>query len=106
MSLELYNDRVIYDAYDSGTGKIESGCELDDEREFGGESHVKQLLEEVSHWCTNCECAFRKADVTDDKPKCPVCGVALEDFDLENIVPDLDLDVVQDEEGNWVPVGD
>ena len=92
MSLELYNDRVIFSIWNARTRVIEDDFEIDDERDFGGVSHRTQLKRMVSHWCQDCECAFRKEDVPAtgflDRPICPVCGNELAYFDLEEILPD------------------
>lgn len=32
---------------------------------------------------------------------CPICETPLDEFDLEAIVPDVSLDIEEDEEGNW-----
>lgn len=103
MSLELYDDRVIFDLYDAETKEIVQDYEFDDERPMGlgNRSHIKQLKAAVSHWCPVCECAFRKEDMAEVGSLCPICETELDEFDLEAIVPDMSLDIEQDEEGNW-----
>ena len=102
MSLELYDDRVIFDLYNAETNEAEE-VEFDDQRgiKHRGRSHLTQLLAAVSHWCPVCECAFRKEDMTEVGSVCPICETELDEFDLEAIVPDMSLDIEQDEEGNW-----
>lgn len=106
MPLDMYDDRVIFDIYDSETGEIEHEFELDDDRGIRprGKSHYAKLRTLVSHWCPDCECAFRKTDINGPNPKCPICGTSLDKFDLEVIVPDYGLDIEQDDEGNWESV--
>jgi len=88
MAINVYDDRVILSLYDAETGEIDPEFEIDEFRE--GASRFTQLKRLVSHWCINCECAFRKKDVQKDEPVCPVCGEVLDEFDLSEIVPDLD----------------
>lgn len=92
MSLELYNDRVIFSVWNAQTREIEHGFTLYDDRDRGRTSHVAQLHRMISHWCPDCECAFRKADVphglSAEPPKCPVCGSGLDEFDRETIAPE------------------
>lgn len=92
MSFSLYNDRVVFPIWDAQRQQIEEDFELYDERDFGGMSHTTQLKQLVSHWCPNCECAFRKIDIpstiSPNRPKCPACGTALDEFDLDEVAPD------------------
>lgn len=50
MSLELCDDRVIFDLYDAETKEIVQGYEFDDERVMGLEnrSHIAQLKAAIS----------------------------------------------------------
>jgi len=90
MAINVYDDRVILSLYDAETGEIDHEFEID---EFpGGASRFTILKRLVSYWCVNCECAFRKKDVQEDNPVCPVCGEKLDEFDLANIIPDLDYE--------------
>ena len=109
MSLELYDDRVFFSIWNAEAQKIEEK-ELYDDSSYGGLSHKTQLKRLVSYWCEQCECAFQKKDVPDNvfprDPNCPICGESLVPFDLDNIAPDWEMDIVQDEEGNWIPRDD
>lgn len=96
MSLELYDDEVVFSLWDAQTKAIKDNVVLYDKRDHGGPSHKTQLKRMVSHWCPFCECAFREADVPFEDPpihaKCPVCGTELEEFDLDNLAPDWEDD--------------
>lgn len=109
MGLELYDDRVFFSIWNAEAQKIEEK-ELYDDSSYGGLSHKTQLKRLVSYWCERCECAFQKKDVPDNvfprDPSCPICGEPLVQFDLDNVAPDWEMDIVQDEEGNWVPRDD
>lgn len=99
MSLELYDDRVIFDLYDAETKEIVQDYEFDDERPMGlgNRSHIKQLRAAVSHWCPVCECAFRKEDMAEVGSLCPICGAELEDFDLESVLGEVSMDFEDNE---------
>ena len=109
MALERYDDRVFCPIWNATNKKIEEK-DFYDERCYGGLSHITQLKKVVSYWCEQCECAFRRSDVQETAllrdPNCPICGTQLVPFDLDNIAPEWEMDIAQDEEGNWVPKDD
>ena len=108
MSLELYDDQLSFSIWNADARKIEEEV-LYDERREGGLSHKVQIKRLVSYWCEWCECAFQRKDVPDTfpyDPNCPICGKALVPFDLDNLAPVWEMDIDQDEEGNWKPRDD
>ena len=48
----------------------------------------KKLAQQFSHWCHQCECAFRQDDVTRLQFACPQCGNSLSEFDWNEITAD------------------